>query len=52
VEVSEEGLCSKLKELLLHPEKARGIGLKARELYNKNSGAVERAMEIISTYVS
>ena len=52
VEVSEEGLCSQLKELLLHPDKASGIGSKARELYNKNSGAVERAMEVIANYVS
>jgi 3-deoxy-D-manno-octulosonic-acid transferase len=52
VEVSEEGLYPQLKELLLSPEKARGIGSKARELYNKNSGAVERAMEVIANYVS
>jgi 3-deoxy-D-manno-octulosonic-acid transferase len=52
IEVSEEGLYSQLKELLLHPDKARGIGSKARELYNKNSGAVERAMEVIANYVS
>jgi 3-deoxy-D-manno-octulosonic-acid transferase len=52
IEVSEGGLYSQLKELLLYPEKAKGIGSKARALYNKNSGAVERAMEVIANYVS
>ena len=51
VEVREEELSSKLRELLLSPEKARGMGLKAQELYKENAGAVERAMEIIAGYL-
>ncbi len=52
LEVNEEGLYVKLKELLMSPEKAKEIGSKAQELYRKNAGAVERAMEIIAGYVS
>lgn len=52
IEVREEELYSKLKELLSTPEKAKDIGLKAQELYRKNSGAVERAMKIIQRYIS
>jgi 3-deoxy-D-manno-octulosonic-acid transferase len=51
IEVGEEGLYSKLRELLLRPEKAKEIGSKAKELYRKNTGAVERAMEIIARYL-
>jgi 3-deoxy-D-manno-octulosonic-acid transferase len=51
IEVGEEGLYSKLIELLLRPEKAKEIGSKAKELYRKNTGAVERAMEIIARYL-
>jgi 3-deoxy-D-manno-octulosonic-acid transferase len=52
IKVKEEELYSKIKELLTMPEKAMDIGLKARDLYKKNSGAVERAMEIIAGYIS
>jgi 3-deoxy-D-manno-octulosonic-acid transferase len=52
IEVNEDGLYSKLKELLASPEKAKEIGLKGQELYRKNIGAVERAMEIIGGYIS
>jgi 3-deoxy-D-manno-octulosonic-acid transferase len=51
VEVREEELSSKLRELLLSPDKARDMGLKAQELYKENAGAVERAMEIIAGYL-
>jgi len=51
VEVREEELSSKLRGLLLSPEKARDMGLKAQELYKENAGAVERAMEIIARYL-
>ncbi len=51
VEVHEEELSSKLRELLLSPEKARDMGLKAQELYKESAGAVERAMEIIAGYL-
>jgi len=45
--VNEEGLSHTLRELLLSPEKAGEIGIKAQKIYQKNSGAVERAMKII-----
>ncbi|OHE55331.1 MAG: hypothetical protein A2027_02375, partial [Thermodesulfovibrio sp. RBG_19FT_COMBO_41_18] len=41
LEVNEEGLYAKLKELLRSPEKAKEIGSKAQELYRRNAGAVE-----------
>jgi 3-deoxy-D-manno-octulosonic-acid transferase len=52
LEVNEEGLYAKLKELLMSPEKAKEIGSKAQQLYRKNTGAVDRAMEIIARYVN
>ncbi len=52
LEVNEEGLYVKLKELLMSPEKAKEIGSKAQQLYRKNTGAVDRAMEIIARYVN
>jgi 3-deoxy-D-manno-octulosonic-acid transferase len=48
--VNEEGLSHTLRELLLSPEKAKEIGIKAQKIYQKNSGAVERAMKIIEQY--
>ncbi|MEW6586245.1 MAG: 3-deoxy-D-manno-octulosonic acid transferase [Nitrospirota bacterium] len=51
LEVPEEELFSTLKELLSNPEKAAAVGGKAQELYRNNSGAVERALEIIKRYV-
>ncbi len=47
-EVDEASLAKKVKEFLLSPEKARDAGSKARELCLQNSGAVERAVEMIS----
>ena len=52
LEVNEEGLFSRLRELLLSPEKAKEMGSKAKELYMKNAGVVERAAEIIAGYIS
>ncbi|MEW6215649.1 MAG: 3-deoxy-D-manno-octulosonic acid transferase [Nitrospirota bacterium] len=52
LEVNEEGLYPKLRELLFSPEKAKEIGSKAQELYRRNAGAVEKAMEIIAGYIS
>lgn len=52
VEVTEEKLYLQLKELLLSRDRAKEIGSRARELYRKNSGAVERSMEIIANYIS
>jgi 3-deoxy-D-manno-octulosonic-acid transferase len=51
-EVDENGLYSKLRELLLLPEKAKETGLKAQQLYKKNTGAVNRAIEVIAGYIS
>jgi 3-deoxy-D-manno-octulosonic-acid transferase len=51
LEVNEDGLYPTLRELLLSPEKAREMGLKAQQLYRKNTGAVERAMEVIAGYI-
>jgi 3-deoxy-D-manno-octulosonic-acid transferase len=50
-EVESTGLAKKLKELLIDPRKAEAAGRKARELYMKNAGAVDRAMEIIGRYM-
>jgi 3-deoxy-D-manno-octulosonic-acid transferase len=51
IEVTEDGLYATLKELLDHPENAKEIGLRAQKLYRKNTGAVDRAMEIIERYI-
>jgi len=51
LEVSEESLYLKLKELLLLSEKANVMGLKAKELYMRNAGAVEKAVEIVAGYI-
>jgi 3-deoxy-D-manno-octulosonic-acid transferase len=51
LEVSEESLYLNLKELLLLPEKANVMGLKAKELYMRNAGAVEKAVEIVAGYI-
>jgi 3-deoxy-D-manno-octulosonic-acid transferase len=52
LEADEKELYSQLRELLVSPDRAKEIGLRAQQLYRKNSGAVERAMEIIADYVS
>ncbi|MFA5098587.1 MAG: hypothetical protein WC490_08240 [Candidatus Margulisiibacteriota bacterium] len=52
LEAKEEELYSRIKDLLLSPVKAKKIGAKARGLFNKNAGAVERAMEIIERYIA
>ncbi len=46
-EAEAAALPKKIKELLLAPAKAKAAGQKAKELYLMNSGAVDRAMEII-----
>jgi 3-deoxy-D-manno-octulosonic-acid transferase len=51
VQVNEDGLSTALRELLLAPDRAREIGLKAQHLYRKNAGAVERAMQLIGQYI-
>ncbi len=52
VEVNEEGLYQKLRELLMSPEKSKEIGFKAQQLYRRNTGVVEKAMEIIAGYIN
>ncbi|MEW6570473.1 MAG: 3-deoxy-D-manno-octulosonic acid transferase [Nitrospirota bacterium] len=52
LQVTEERLYQALKDLLFSPEKAGEIGLRAQDLYRKNRGAVQRAMEVIGKYVS
>ena len=51
IEVDENNLYAKLKELLLYPEKAREVGLRGHEIYRKNAGAVKAAMEIVARYL-
>jgi 3-deoxy-D-manno-octulosonic-acid transferase len=51
LEVNEDGLYPALRELLLSPEKAGEMGLKAQQLYKKNTGAVGRAIEVIAGYI-
>lgn len=51
-EVTAAGLAKKIKELLMQPEKARAAGEKARSLYLRNSGAVDRAVKIIGEYIT
>jgi 3-deoxy-D-manno-octulosonic-acid transferase len=52
LEVKNNELYPKLKELLMSPEKAKKMGQKAQQLYRKNAGAVERAMHILERYLS
>ncbi|MFH0933455.1 MAG: 3-deoxy-D-manno-octulosonic acid transferase [Nitrospirota bacterium] len=51
LEVNEEGLYMKLRDLLLSPERAKEMGSKAKGLYMRNAGAVEKAMESIAVYI-
>lgn len=50
-EVDADSLAKKIKELLFSPEKARAAGEKARALCRENSGATEKAIEIIRGYI-
>ncbi len=50
--VEPSALAKKMAELLLDPGKAAQAGQKARQLYSKNAGAVDRAMEIIRTVIN
>ncbi|HKN18295.1 MAG TPA: 3-deoxy-D-manno-octulosonic acid transferase [Dissulfurispiraceae bacterium] len=51
--VKAEGprLYNVLKDLLDSPERMRRMGSTAKKLYEKNAGAVERAMELIEEYL-
>jgi 3-deoxy-D-manno-octulosonic-acid transferase len=48
-EVEPGFLSGKIKELLVHPEVARKAGEKAKLLYERRSGAVEKAMKLIQS---
>ena len=50
-QVTSTGLAKKIKELLMQPEKAKAAGERARALYLKNAGAVDRAMRIVDGFV-
>lgn len=52
IEVNEEELYLKLKELISSPERANEMGLKAQKLYRRHAGAVEKAVEILTRYIS
>jgi 3-deoxy-D-manno-octulosonic-acid transferase len=52
VQVSEDRLYVTLEEMLLAPEKTQEIGSKAQQLYRRNTGAVDRSLEVISRYIS
>ena len=51
IEVNGKSLYPTLRELLFSSEKAKKMGEKAKELYTKNTGAVDRAMEVVSQYI-
>jgi 3-deoxy-D-manno-octulosonic-acid transferase len=51
IRVDSVNLYQALRELLGLPEKILSIGKAANKLYDKNSGATNRAMEIIGTYL-
>jgi 3-deoxy-D-manno-octulosonic-acid transferase len=50
VRVKPDNLYQSVKELLGSQEKMVSMGKIAKELYEKNFGATERAMEIIERY--
>ncbi len=50
--VDATGLAKKIKELLLDPTKALAAGMKARDLYIKNSGAVDSTIDMIRAFIS
>lgn len=50
-EVTSMGIAKKIKELLMQSDKAKSAGEKARALYLKNSGAVDRAMKIVERFI-
>ncbi len=52
LEVNEESFYSTLRYLLLSPQKTGEMGKKAKEIYMKNAGAVERAIDVIGRYIS
>jgi len=51
IQVQEGCLYPELRQLLLFPEKAKEMGLKAKKIYMKNTGAVERAIDVTKWYL-
>ncbi len=51
LKVDLDTLYESLRSLLTSPEKISSMGKIAKELYEKNSGAADRAMEIIGKYL-
>jgi len=47
-EATVDSLTKKIKELLMNPEKAGAAGSRAKDLFRKNSGAVQRAVNIVT----
>ncbi|MBI5103280.1 MAG: 3-deoxy-D-manno-octulosonic acid transferase [Nitrospirae bacterium] len=50
-QVEPTSLARMIRNLLMEPEKAAEAGEKARRLYLKNAGAVDRSLEIIKPYL-
>ncbi|MHB8881574.1 MAG: 3-deoxy-D-manno-octulosonic acid transferase [Thermodesulfovibrionales bacterium] len=50
-QVEQNGLAKMIRNLLTEPEKAQKAGIRARELSEKNAGAVQRSLEIIKQYL-
>ncbi|MFA5353807.1 MAG: 3-deoxy-D-manno-octulosonic acid transferase [Thermodesulfovibrionales bacterium] len=50
-QVDARSLSGAIRELLSSPDEAASMGITARALYEKNSGAVERAMELLERYL-
>ncbi|TAN43073.1 MAG: 3-deoxy-D-manno-octulosonic acid transferase [Nitrospirae bacterium] len=51
VEVRKETLSAELRRLLLSPDNMVSTGEKAKTLYERNSGAIEKTLEIIGRYL-
>ncbi len=51
LKVNADNLYESLKDLLASPEKMSSMGKIAKELYDKNSGATDRAIEEIERYL-
>ncbi|NTU42310.1 MAG: 3-deoxy-D-manno-octulosonic acid transferase [Nitrospirales bacterium] len=51
LQVDEKSLAAGIGRLLSSPEEAASMGKVAKDLYEKSSGAVERAMELLAPYL-
>jgi 3-deoxy-D-manno-octulosonic-acid transferase len=51
IKTDPEGLYDVLRELLRSPAKRKAMGERARALYNEKAGAVDRAMEVLKSYL-